>query len=562
MVAAACSSGTTSNTPVNGGTLIYALDADAQTLNPLEIGDVSSARASQFFFPNLYQADKNLNIVPDLADGMPAVSADGLTYTVKLRQNAKWSDGTPITADDVVATVHQQANANLDTDASFDWSPLTDPVKGVVKVDTYTVKFTLTAKFAPFLAVNLATTVLPAEVYGSLDPTKMRSDPSNQTIKVSGGPFIYTGRTPGQEIDGKANPNYYLGRPHFDALVEKIITNTTAAANALKTGDVNMDAEINGDAINTVKGLSGVNSYIYPDLAYYDVRMNDRPFRLDASGKPTKTPTLFGDVKVRQAFIYAIDHDGVVKAATGGHGTPLYGDIPPASWAYDSSATPAYPKQDVAKAKQMLKDAGWTLGSDNVLVKNGQRFVGDFCVRADKPQRVQAVTIMAQQAQAVGMDLTPKPIDFKVFYKGKANGGCGIQTGEFDLGFAGFGLGLDPDNYTTFSSTFLRPEMGPSGSNYTGFSSPELDAALIKERTDVQSTDAATKTARKADFNAVEKILHDNVVSYFMWSDNVAQGFQYKVAGIVAGGSGQDLNYADQDRNNQVYAQWYFKGGK
>src|SRR5262249_12802201 len=102
----ACGGESSGSSIKEGGTLIYALDADAQTLNPFEVGDVSSARAISPLFPNLYQADKNLNIVPDLADGMPSVSSDLKTWTVKLRTNAKWSDGTPITANDVVSTVH------------------------------------------------------------------------------------------------------------------------------------------------------------------------------------------------------------------------------------------------------------------------------------------------------------------------------------------------------------------------------------------------------------------------------------------------------------------------
>lgn len=548
-VIAACGGGSTSTGAVNGGTLIYALDTDATTLNPFEAGTVPDVRAFQFFFPNLYQANKNLGIVPDLAAGMPTISADALTYTVKIRQDAKWSDGTPITADDVVMTHRMTANPNLDTDATFDWSPLTDPVTGITKVDTYTVKYTLSAPFAPFLAVNLTGFVAPAEVYGKIDPAKMRTDPSNDHPAVTGGPFLYVSRTPGQEIDGKANPTYYNGRPHFDKLVEKVFTNLTAATQALGTGDVNMNAEINGSALDTVKGLSGVNTYVYPDLAYYDVRLNDRAGHL------------FGDLAVRQAWLYVIDHDGVVAASTSGHSTPLYGDLPPASWAYDASVTPPYPKQDVAKAKAMLAAAGWTPGSDGILQKGGKKFVADFCVRSDKPERVKAVTIMAQQAQAVGMQLAVKTLDFRVFYQSKAKGGCGVYDGTFELAFAGFGLGLDPDNYTIFSSKFIRPENNPSGANFGGFSDPNLDAALLAQRVDVKATDAATVAARKADFAKVEKILRDNVVSYFMWSDNVGQGFQSKMQGIVAGGSGNDLNYADQDRNVQVFGQWYFKGG-
>src|ERR1700736_1760563 len=152
IVVAACgNSAPATSTITNGGTLTWALDADAQSLNPVVAGDVPSFRALSPMLINLYQPDKNLNVVPDLADGMPTISSDHLIWTVKLK-SAKWSDGSAITADDVVATVKQQADPNLDTDLGYDWGKL----KTVEKVDDKTVKFTLTEPFAPFQANNLA----------------------------------------------------------------------------------------------------------------------------------------------------------------------------------------------------------------------------------------------------------------------------------------------------------------------------------------------------------------------------------------------------------------------
>src|SRR5207249_10916345 len=153
MLASACGTtpSGTSETPKNGGTLIWALDADAQSLNPFVAGDVPSVRAYGFLFPNLYQADKNLNIQPDLADGMPSISSDKKVWTVKLRKEAKWSDGSPITADDVVMSVNMQNNPALDTDAAFDWGEL-DKVE---KFDANTVKFNLKDIVAPFQANDL-----------------------------------------------------------------------------------------------------------------------------------------------------------------------------------------------------------------------------------------------------------------------------------------------------------------------------------------------------------------------------------------------------------------------
>ena len=401
--------------------------------------------------------------------------------------------------------------------------------------------FTLKGPFAPFYANNLSGFVAPASVYGPVDVTKMSTFEQDHPT-ITGGPFLFDKRVTGSEIDLKANPSYYGGKPHFAAVVLKVITNSTAAAQAVIAGDVNWDPEITGAAIDTVKAQSAVQTYEYPDLGYYDVRFNDR-----ARWGNGSRATLFGDVNVRRAFAYALDKNAVVKAATDGHGTPMWGDIVPASAYYDDSAVVKY-VQDIPKAQGLMAAAGWVKGADGILAKNGQKFTAKFFVRSDKPQRVKAVQIMSEELRKnLGMDLQVTPTDFKIFYDP-------LYAGNFDLAFAGFGLVLDPDNYQIFHSSQIRPEKNPSGSNYTGYVNPELDAAINAERTDLKANAADTFTARKADFAKIEHILGDNVVSYFMWADNVGMGFN-GVAGVVTGNGGS-LNYADQDRNVQIFAQW------
>ena len=254
-VIAACGGGGGNANVKEGGTLIYAIDADAQTLNPFEASDLPSVRALMPMLVGLYQLDKNLALIPDLATGPPDISSDLKTWTVKMRTDAKWSDGTPITANDVVVTDRIQASSKLDTDASFDWSPLTDPVNGITAKDDHTVVFTLTTPFAPFYAVNLAGFVAPASVFGSVDPANMRTFQQDHPT-VTGGPFMFDKRVAGSEIDLKANPNYYGGKPHIAAIVEKVITNSTAAVQAVINGDINWDPEITASGIDTVKAAS------------------------------------------------------------------------------------------------------------------------------------------------------------------------------------------------------------------------------------------------------------------------------------------------------------------
>jgi len=541
MLASACGTtpSGTSETPKNGGTLTWALDADAQSLNPFVAGDVPSFRALSPMLVNLYQPDKNLNVVPDLADGMPQISSDHLIWTVKIRKNAKWSDGSPITADDVVATVKLQADPNLDTDLGYDWGKL-DKVESV---DTTTVKFTLKEPFAPFLANNLATYVMPSAVYGKVDAAKQRNQPFSSAPTVTGGPYKFDKWTPGQEIDYVANPNYFGGRPHFDKIVAKVITDATASTNASINGDVQWNpaiADAGAGGVQKVTAASNLINHSYADLGYIDVRMNDRP------GHP------FGDVLVRRAFATALDKNSIVQAAKGGTGVPLWGDIVPASWAYDESSAVKY-TQDVNKAKQLMQQAGWTIGSDGIATKGGKKFVDKLRVRAGKPDRLKAAEIISDQVKAIGMQLTPDPVDFKVFYKP-------VMAGTYDVAIAGFGLTLDPDDFTIMHSSQLQPEH-KQGQNWTGYMNPQLDTLIDQERSTIKDTDAATKAARKPIFNQIQKILGTDVVTYFLWADKATMTWSNNVGGVVAG-NGDNVIYVDQARNTEVFAQWYSKSGK
>src|SRR5258708_15528820 len=180
--------------PQNGGTLNVAIGSDPSRLNRFLAADPSALRASAPLFPLLYQANPDMSISPDLASAMPILSADKKAWTVKLRRDAKWSDGQPITADDVLTTVAIERNPALVTDVVFDWAGL-DKVE---KVDTYTVKFDLGAPYAPFLANSLTTFIVPAHIYGAIGVAKMAADPISQQPLVTGGPFMFHKATKGQ----------------------------------------------------------------------------------------------------------------------------------------------------------------------------------------------------------------------------------------------------------------------------------------------------------------------------------------------------------------------------
>jgi peptide/nickel transport system substrate-binding protein len=527
-------------TPQDGGTLTVAISADPTSLNRFLAADPASLRASAPLFPNLYQANPDLSIAPDLADSMPSLSADRKSWTVKLRPNARWSDGKPITADDVVATVAIERNPRLVTEVAFDWSMLVS----VDRVDDLTVRFNLTEPYAPFLANSLTTFVVPAHIYATVDVIKMAADPISQQPAVTGGPFRFEKRNKG-EVDLVANTNYYAGRPHLDRMVLKIIPDAAAAATGVANGTIGWEPDLGPSALDQLKGTSQVGVRQYPDLSFYDVRFNDRPDHL------------FGDKLVRQAFAFAIDKEAIVKKVTGGHGVALWGDIAPESWAYDAGAVVTY-KADLARARRLMLQAGWQVGPDGVGVKSGHRFSTKFYVRNDTPSRQAAVTMISAQVRAIGMDLQPAPVPY---YNpaDKTSFFDPLKKGTFDIAFTGFASSPDPDQYRIFHSSQLRPEHNPAGVDWTGYSSPDLDRLIEQERSTLLPGDAQTRTARRRVFSQIERLLGEELVTYFMWADDNGHAFSSGVSGISAGAQGSLINI-DYGRNVQAFAGWYLKG--
>src|SRR5438445_1554288 len=207
LLAASCTSSPSGPTVRQGGTLYVALDAEPQSLDPLIANDATSRRAYTPLFPLLYAANTDLSVGPDLAASLPAVSDGGKTLTVTLRSGAKWSDGMPITANDVVFTANIERDPALRTHASFNWGPL----QKVEKVDASTVRFKLSVADAAFIADSLVTPIVPQHAFANLSPSQIEGATFNAGPTVTGGPFTFDHRDKGH-LFLNVNTGYFLGR--------------------------------------------------------------------------------------------------------------------------------------------------------------------------------------------------------------------------------------------------------------------------------------------------------------------------------------------------------------
>jgi peptide/nickel transport system substrate-binding protein len=492
-----------------GGTLYVAVDSDATSLNPLVAGDAASLRVLTPLYPLLYATHGDLTITPDLAADFPTITDKGATLTVPLRPDAKWSDGMPITADDVVYTVNTETNPHLDTRATFDWSPL----MAVSRVDPHTVRFALSHPDATFLANRLVTPIVPQHLFGGIDPSQMSGAPASNQPTVAGGPFRLDHRVAGQTIEMHTNPMYYGGKPHPDQVVFVVVHDPTKLPTQLAEGQVLWEPELATDLVGVVTITSGVTVLSYPLNAFVAVQFNVR------GGRP------FADAPVRQAFAFSIDHDVTVSQSTGAaQAYPIWSDMYPNSWAYGDNNVTKYAR-DVAHAKQLLA---------------GRHPAGQLIYPSSDDARTSAATFLAAQAHDTGFALTATGLS-------DADFAAALGSANFDAALVAVNTSLDPDDSSLLRSTGSR--------NAGGYANGMVDGLLDSEVAANAASQQAVMQTRAPILAHIAQIVTKDLPLYFLWAPRRFTAFSAILGGVA--GAGPQL---DHDRANTFYDDWFLTG--
>ncbi|HEY3057796.1 MAG TPA: ABC transporter substrate-binding protein, partial [Chloroflexota bacterium] len=340
-----------------GGTVTIPIGADP-TMNPWHPNAfVESIFVNRVLFDGLTRPGKDLTPAPDLAASWEAAT-DGLSWTFKLRDGAKWSDGQAITADDVAFTF---TDIVLKKELGATGAGNFSAVQAVEAVNPTTVKFTLSRPFSAlpsYLAYNAG--ILPKHVFsGQADPWGMTS--FNKGMPISSGPFKVETYTSGQSVTLARNDAYFGGKPNLDKIVFKVVPDANTQIAQALSGELSIMIMDNKAAVDRVKSAPQLRVEPRQLVQYYWLSLN-------------QTDARFQDLKVRQAFEYAIDRQAIVTAIEKGYGKPANTPIVPAFKAYYDPAHESKYGFDPAKAKQLLSEAGWTPGADGILQKGGQPF--------------------------------------------------------------------------------------------------------------------------------------------------------------------------------------------
>ncbi|RFU64650.1 ABC transporter substrate-binding protein [Peribacillus saganii] len=484
LLAAGCSSNKETETSTEEKKqLVYGMEAEIEQVNPVLD---ESQEIDSLLFRGLTKPTESNEIVPDLAEDW-TISDDQLTYIFKMREDAKWEDGEPVTAEDVTFTLKKILDPFTNTPIGGDFSE----IDSVEAMSAYEVKITLKRPFPPLLD-KLKVGIVPKHLLESenINETEFNQQP------VGNGPFKLKEWNPDGTITVERNEQFYSTKPKLDEVVFKPVPDANTRAVQLKTGEIDLALMEPGQA-SSVKEDDPYTIYDIPTADYRAVMYNLRH-------------PLFKDPAVRQALNFGVNREDMVKGVLFNKGEAAHGPLQK-SWA-DSPQENAYSYQP-EKAAKLLEKAGWTKGEDGVLQKNGQRFEFELVSPVHDKVRVALANVVAEQLKPLGIKVIPKLMEKQ-----------SIDYTRVDSFLIGWGSEFDPDDHTY--RIFHSSQVGDGLYNFGAYENTKMDELLTKARTTVDQEE------RKAYYEAFQKELASNPPFNFLVYLEAMYGVNKSVTGI------------------------------
>jgi peptide/nickel transport system substrate-binding protein len=403
-----------------GGTLRLLWWQAATLLNPHFAVGTKDQDGSRLFYEPLAAWDDQANLYPVLAAEIPSrnngsLASDGTWVIWRLKQDVKWHDGQPFTADDVVFNWQYASDSQTaaTTAGSYNYNQ-------AQKIDQYTVKITFnrpTPFWAdPFVAANGC--LIPKHLFEQYTGAKSREAPWNLK-PVGTGPYKFKTFTPGDLVEGVINADYHQpNRPYFDAIQMKGGGDATSAARAvLETGeyDYAWNLQVEDQLLKKMEaqGKGRVRFTKGANLEHIEINFTDPDKVVDGERSSIKTthPTL-SDPAVRQALSLLVDRAGVQQYIYGrtGETTANYLNGPPQYVSKDTKW-----EYNIQKAIHILDKAGWKPGSGGIREKDGKKLSYLFQTSINQP-RQETQQIVKQACRKAGIDIRLKAVLASVFF--------------------------------------------------------------------------------------------------------------------------------------------------
>jgi peptide/nickel transport system substrate-binding protein len=465
---------------------------EPDTLDPV-LGEMAFASdIYQLVFDGLIRYDDKGHPIPDLAREVPSqanggISPDGKTVTYHLVRNARWHDGVPFTAADVIFTWRAILNPNNNIGTRVGY----DQIASIDAPDKYTVRLHLRRPYAPAIYLfrdSSQGSIVPAHLlsgYANLNKVGFNTQP------VGTGPYVFKGWSHGSEMRFDANPDYFAGKPKIAHVLVRFIPDQNTLLNALRTHEIDVDYGVPPVQVQQIQGFDGIKMAHVSTLHWEHLTFNTRRPPLD-------------DRQVRLALAYATDVNAIYakiyrSLGTQGpvHFNPDFGWVDPAIHYYP---------HDVKKAGELLDAAGWKLGPDGIRSKNGVPLAFAISTVAGVKQREAIEVLLQSEWREAGVDLTVKNYPAATLFAPFGAGGM-LDTGKTDVSLFTWDNSLpDPDDETYISPNRLPP----AGQNVSFYRNADIGTW---QQAALRTYDVPT---RKALYHKIQHVLIDQVPEYVL----------------------------------------------
>jgi peptide/nickel transport system substrate-binding protein len=480
--------------------------------------------------PGLTRRNDLNDWVPYLAESTPTLENGGASFvgegadqslvvTFNMRQGVTWSDGVPVTAHDVKFAWELQMHPDY---------PVPDRtlVQKVAAVDVpgdYTVVFRfMNQNEARAAAVNgwmgiaaSAFADLANQVGPVLTPSYYKSvagngyaiayprhilEPAIAQVGVAGlpqhpinrapvgvGPFRFREWLPGQRIVADGMPSYFLGAPRLPSAIFRVTSDTNAIIAQLSTAETNLvteDAlnEFNAPDLDRLERQRSIVAHYTPSATWEHVDMNLDNVHLR-------------DIRVRKAIFHAINRQAIVDRVLNGKTTVIHTWVPAWRWDYN----PDVPKYEYSpqKARDLLREAGYTAGPDGIMTKGGQRLSLRYQTTAGNQMRLLCSQVVQAHLKEVGIEINLQYLPAAEFFAAGDNPGP-LWGRNFDMGQYAWVAGDDPEGAKNIFSSSGIPsrENSYTGQNFTGWRNPRNDELLFQSE---NTLDQAARTQMLAE---------------------------------------------------------------
>lgn len=488
-------------------TVVIALSSEPVTLNPVYLSDMVSYTVSELIFNGLTKFDKNMNIVPALAESWEFLNG-GKEIKFHLKKGVLWHDGSEFTSDDVVFTYQIITSPKTATHLN----EIFGPVKDIKAIDRHTL---LVSYYEPYGSAleSWRIGIIPKHVFKNATNYSFSFDEA----PIGTGPYKLKKWERGAKIILEAFDNYYGGKPGIKNIVLKIIPDTSTQLMELKTGAIDV-MELSPLQFN--KGLN------LTEISNNFIKYNAGSFRYGFFGL-NMLDDRFKDKKVRQALSYAIDKEWIIQSVLGGLGSKSTGPYPPEAWYHSPNAK--YYHYNPVYAISLLKEAGWLRGDNGALYKNNVPFYFTIFTNYENKENMKIAQIIQDNLKKIGIETEIRTFEWQTFRHNV------ISKHQFEAIVLSRAYLWDPDLYDLWHSS--KTKQGEW--NFLSYKNKQVNTLLEKGRK------AITIAERQRIYHKLHEILAEDQPCIFLYNADLLFIAHKRIKGIIASPAGMLYNIAE-----------------